>query len=83
MGLPAPVVTASTLSSATSSAICGALGLMSMMFTPIGLLVSLRASSTWARTHSAEADPAAMMPRPPALLTAAASWASATQAMPP
>jgi len=56
---------------------------MSMMFTPKGLSVSVRASSTCSRTQESGAEPQAMMPSPPALLTAAARRASAIHAIAP
>ena len=83
VGLPAPVVTTATFSSATTWATSSTKGLISMMFTPKGRLV--RDLATWicSRTASPGALPAAMMPRPPPSDTAAASLPSAIQAMPP
>ena len=74
-GLPAPVTTTGIFSSMTRSETSSAKGLISMMLTPKALSVSWRA--LWISFI------AAMMPNPPALLTAAASEASAIQAMPP
>ena len=82
-GLPAPVTATGTCSSATTWATSSANGLMSMTFTPKGLSVFSRSWWIWSRSHSALAFMAAMMPRPPASLTAAARLASAIQAMPP
>ena len=56
---------------------------MSMTFTPKGLSVRDFASRIIASTTSPGAAAAPMSPRPPALDTAAASFASATHAMPP
>ena len=82
-GLPAPVTTTGIFSSMTRSETSSAKGLISMMLTPKALSVSWRALWISSRSQSALAFIAAMMPNPPALLTAAASEASAIQAMPP
>lgn len=82
-GLPAPVVTTATFCSAQMRATSSAKGLMSMTFTPKGLSVRDFASRIIASTTSPGAAAAPMSPRPPALDTAAASFASATHAMPP
>ena len=82
-GFPAPVVTTATFSSATSWATSSTKGLMSMMFTPKGFFVRDLAIWICSRRAAAGALPAAMMPRPPPSETAAASFPSAIQAMPP
>ena len=82
-GLPAPVVTTGTFSSATIFATSSTWGLMSMMFTPNGLSVAARHFLISSLTQSAFAFIAEMMPRPPALETALAKEASAIHAMPP
>ena len=82
-GLPAPVVTTGTFSSATIAATSSTCGLISMMFTPKGLSVIVRHLRISSRTQSAPAFIAEMMPRPPALETALAREASAIHAMPP
>ena len=71
-GLPAPVVTMPTPSSSTTFATSGALGFISMMFTPTGLSVSSLAFLISLLTTSAGALAAAMIPSPPAADTAAA-----------
>lgn len=76
VGLPAPVVTTLTSSSTTSLAISGVSGSMSMMLQPKGLSVCALACLTCSAIQSSLAPPQAMMPRPPASLTAAASEAS-------
>ena len=53
------------------------------MFTPKGLSVRLRARSICFFRYSALAFMAEMIPRPPPLETAAASFPSEIQAMPP
>ena len=82
-GFPAPVVTTSTFSSTTTLATSSMNGLMSIMFMPMGLSVSSLAIFTCPRTYSPGAFPAAIMPRPPPLETAAASFPSAIHAIPP
>ena len=82
-GLPAPVVTTATFSSATSFATSSANGLISMMFTPKGLSVSSLAILICSRRYSAFAFIAEIMPRPPASETAPANLPSEIQAMPP
>ncbi len=82
-GLPAPVVTTSMPRSHSRRATSAACGSISMTLAPKGLLVSSRAWRTWSSTHSSGAPPQAMMPRPPASLTAAARRASAMRAMAP
>ena len=83
VGLPAPVTTTGTCSSMTTWATSSANGLMSMTFTPKGLSVFSRSSWIWSRSQSALAFMAAMMPRPPASLTAPARLAFAMRAMAP
>ena len=51
------------------------------MFTPKGLSVRSRIFSISPRTASSSPDDVSMMPRPPALETADASWARAIQPM--
>ena len=82
-GDPAPVVRIFTPSSTTICAISSALGAWSMMFTPKGLSVSSRHSLISALTASVPALIDDIRPSPPALDTAAARDASATQAIPP
>ena len=82
-GLPAPVVTTGTFSSATTFATSSTKGLISMRLTPKGLSVIALQERISLRTQSAFAFMAEMMPRPPALETALASDASAIHAMPP
>ena len=82
-GFPAPVVTTFTLCFATTFAISSACGFISIIFTPKGLSVNVFALIIWSSTHLASAPPAPIIPSPPALDTAAARLASATQAMPP
>ena len=57
--------------------------MMSITLTPNGLSVSDFASRIMACTTSPGAAAAPISPKPPALETAAASFASATQAIPP
>ena len=82
-GEPAPVVTTFTFSSAITFAISGALGFMSIRFTPNGLSVASRHFLIWSRSQFSSAPPTPMMPRPPASDTAAAMCQSATHAIPP
>ena len=82
-GLPAPVTTTGTFSSTTRSDTSSANGLISMMLTPNGLSVIVLTLWISSRSQSAFAFIAAMIPSPPALLTAAARDASAIHAMPP
>ena len=77
------VVTTFTFSSAITFAISGALGFMSMRFTPNGLSVASLHFLIWSRSQFSSAPPTPMMPRPPASETAAAMCQSATQAIPP
>ena len=56
---------------------------MSMTFAPMGLSVIERTRLTCSSIHSSGAPPHAMMPRPPALLTAPARLAFAMRAMAP
>ena len=83
LGLPAPVTTTGTRSSATTLATSAAKGLWSITLTPKGFSVRSRHSRIWSRTQSGPAFIAEMMPRPPASETAAARLASAIHAMPP
>ena len=71
------------VSSTTTFATSSANGLSSIIFTPMGLLVMLLAIRICCLTYSPDALPAAIMPRPPPLETAAASLPSAIQAIPP
>ncbi len=82
-GLPAPVVTTLTPCSAQMRATSSANGLISMTLTPNGLSVRDFASRIIPSTTSPGAADAPIRPRPPALETAAASFASATHAIPP
>ena len=82
-GLPAPVVTAFTPSSATTCATSSTCSLNSITFTPIGLSVISFALRISLRTHSAGAFAAPINPMPPAFETFAASAAFATHAIPP
>ncbi len=82
-GFPAPVVTTGIFSSATTFAVSSTNGLISIMFTPKGLSVSSLHFLISALSCSPLEFIAAIIPRPPALLTADAREASATQAIPP
>ena len=82
-GLPAPVVTTETLSSAAILASSSAWGCMSMMFTPKGLSVRERHLRMCSRNYSGLMPPAPMRPSAPALETAAANAPVAILAMPP
>ena len=73
----------STRSFASSSAVSPAFGSMSMTFAPMGLSVIERAMLTCSSTHESGAPPHAMMPRPPASLTAPARLALAMRAIAP
>ena len=82
-GLPAPVVTTCTPSSATTFANSSMWGFMSIRLTPKGLSVAVLAARISARRASASSPPPATRPRAPALDTAAAKAPVAMLAMPP
>ncbi len=82
-GLPAPQVTTGTLYFFASSIISVAVGDISIIFKPNGLSVSVRILTNSFSTISTGADEAAIIPSPPPLLAAAASFASEIQAIAP
>ena len=82
-GFPAPVVTTGTCMSATNWANASLCGFISIKLTPKGLSVKDRQVSISTRIWSALRPPVAMMPKPPALLTAAAKAPVAMFAIPP
>ena len=77
VGSPAEVVTNETPFSATNSTIEGSRTNSCAMFTPNGLSVSSRIFTISSRTSSRRPDEVSMIPSPPALETADASWARA------
>ena len=79
VGSPAEVVTNFTPWSMTKSTMAGSRTNSWAMFTPKGWSVRSRIFSISPRTASSSPDDVSMMPRPPALETADASWARAIQ----
>src|SRR5690606_1689987 len=82
-GLPAPVVTTGTFSSMTTRITSAAKGDSRYTLIPNGLEVSALTLCISFLTLSGSASPAAITPKAPASLTAAASSAVATKAIPP
>ena len=74
VGSPAEVVTNWTPCSTTNSTIAGSRTKAWAMFTPKGRSVSSRIAMISRRMLSSSPDDVSMMPRPPARLTAEASW---------
>ena len=77
VGSPADVVTNDTPFSATKSTMLASRMNSCAMFTPNGLSVSSRILRISSRTSLSCPDDVSMMPSPPALETADASWARA------